>query len=95
MTQRLRPPGIETLEDAVDWVPIKDVPEIVERETGHLPTTQTVYNWVRYGWLQTNGFRPLLTTRKWVLQCLREYLRPANLGGTGRPKKNSGRRRKR
>ena len=53
-----------------EWIPLNDVPKIVEMETGHLYTRQTFYNWVRRGWLKTQGHYPKRTTRRWILDAL-------------------------
>ena len=45
----------------------------VEKETGYRPTRQTVYNWARRGWLHVGVYKPLRTTRRWVLKCLETY----------------------
>ena len=59
----------------VDWIPLSDVPRIVDFETGYKPTRQTIYNWARRGWLKTNGMHPLKTTKPYVMDCLARHRR--------------------
>lgn len=56
-----------------DWVSVTKATKLVELETGHRPTRQTIYNWVRRGWLKVGPFRPLRTTRRWILDCLNAH----------------------
>lgn len=47
---------------------------LVASETGSRPTRQTLYNWIKWGWLQTIGpYRPIRVTRAGVLNCLANY----------------------
>ena len=62
-------------ESLIDWIRLTSVPKIVEQETGYKYTIATVYNWARRGWLRTNGYKPLRTTRRWVLDFLAEHKR--------------------
>jgi len=52
------------------WILLSDVPDIVYREIGHRPTRQTVYNWVRRGWLKVENHRPMRTTMTWIMSFL-------------------------
>lgn len=70
-----------------DWIPLIKVPDIVEKETGYRPTRQTVYNWARRGWLHVGVYKPLRTTRRWVLKCLETY---KQMIGTNRGGRRSG-----
>jgi len=67
--------GKSKYRNIVDWVPLADVPAIVETETGQEPSRQTVYNWVKRGWLKIADFKPKRTTRVWIRECLDEHLR--------------------
>lgn len=59
----------------VHWVPLSAVPAIVEKEIGYRPTRQTVYNWVKSGRLRAGKFKPVRTTRRWLLEFLDSYMR--------------------
>jgi len=52
---------------------LRDVPAIVEAETGWRPTRQTVYGWANRNWLATVSFRPLRTTYEAIMACLAEH----------------------
>jgi len=56
-----------------DWVSVAKAARLVELETGHRPTRQTIYNWVERGWLKVGPFRPMRTTRHWILECLNAH----------------------
>lgn len=58
-----------------DWVSVAQVPKLVELETGHRPTRQTVYNWIEKEWLKVGPFRPLRTTRRWIIDCLNDHVK--------------------
>lgn len=59
----------------VHWVTLAEVPAIVDKEICYLPTRQTVYNWVRSGKLKVGKYKPIRTTRRWVLEFLENYMR--------------------
>lgn len=61
---------MDDVERAVEWLSLTQVPAIIEKETGWRPTRETVYMWAKSRKLKTNGFRPLRTTRRWILDCL-------------------------
>lgn len=52
------------------YISLKAARYIIEDETGHLPSRQTVYNWVRSKQLRIGKFKPMRTTRAWVLDFL-------------------------
>ena len=56
------------------WLMLSEVPELIDRLTGYRPTRQTVYNWVRRGWLKRTETQPFRTRRDWVVECLNEHL---------------------
>lgn len=61
--------------ELVDWVTLAQAAKIIEKEIGTRITRQTVYNWAKRGWLRVGTFRPLRTTRRWILACLNEHYR--------------------
>lgn len=58
---------------AIDWISLPQVSAVVEREIGWRPSRATVNDWAKTGKLRTNGFRPLRTTRRWVLDYLENH----------------------
>lgn len=52
------------------YISLKAARYIIEDETGHLPSRQTIYNWVWSGKLQASEFKPLRTTKAWVMDFL-------------------------
>lgn len=52
------------------WISLKAARYIIEDETGHLPSRQAMYDWIRAGKLQTNGFTPRRTTREFVVEFI-------------------------
>ena len=60
----------EQIERLVEWIRLVDVPKIVETLTSHRFTRQTINNWVRNGWLKTQGFYPRKTTMRWIRDAL-------------------------
>jgi hypothetical protein len=56
------------------WLMLSEVPIYVDQLTGYQPTRQTVYNWVKRGWLKITDFPPKRTTRTWVKECLNAHL---------------------
>lgn len=66
--QQLRP------EEVVDWLSLRQAIPYLKQITSNTYTVQTLYNWAKHGWLTTNGFRPLKTTRKLLRQCAEQHL---------------------
>lgn len=58
-----------------DWVRLSDVPGLVELETGRKFTRQTIYNWVKNGWLKVGEYKPYRTTRAWIRECLNNHFK--------------------
>lgn len=58
-----------------DWVALRDVPRLVELETGKRPSRQTIYNWAKKGWLKVGDYKPWRTTRAWILECLTDHFK--------------------
>lgn len=54
---------------------IPDVVEMVEFRTGIQTSRQTIYNWIKWGWLRTTGFKPVRTKKIWVAECLDQHRR--------------------
>lgn len=52
------------------YISLKAARYIVEDETGHLPSRQTIYNWVWSKKLRVSDFKPIRTTRAWVMDFL-------------------------
>ena len=61
--------------ELVDYVTLAETVDIVEKEIGKRYSRQTIYNWARAGKLKVSAFRPLRTTRRWILACLNEHFR--------------------
>ncbi len=59
----------------IRWVRLTEVPEIVYRETGYRPGIQAVRNWAKRGHLRIARYKPLRTTKPWVLMFLRDHYR--------------------
>ena len=52
------------------YISLKAARYVIEDETGHLPSRQTIYDWVRTKQLQVHTFKPMRTTRGWVMDFL-------------------------
>ena len=52
------------------WISLKAARYVIEDETGHLPSRQAMYDWIRAGKLCTNEFKPLRTTKELVMEFL-------------------------
>jgi len=52
------------------WISLEAARRLIEEETSHLPSRQTMYNWVKSGKLETHQFKPYRTTKALVLEFL-------------------------
>lgn len=52
------------------WISLDAARRIVEDETGHLPSRQTMYNWVKAKKIQIHRYKPMRTTKASVLEFL-------------------------
>ena len=64
------------IEQVLTWLPLRDVPAYIKEVYGRRRryTRQTIYNWAKWGWLQTKGRHPKQTTKIWVRQCITQYI---------------------
>lgn len=53
-----------------EWISLREARYFIETETGHLPSRQTMYNWIAAGKLQIHKYKPYRTTRAMVREFL-------------------------
>jgi hypothetical protein len=53
---------------------IEEIRDLVEGQLGQRPSRQTIYNWLRWGWLvPLTKFRPARASAKAVLDCINAH----------------------
>ena len=62
------------VDELVDWMSLSEATTYLEQITHNKYSRATLYYWAKKGWLGTNGFRPLKTTRKMLRSCAEQHL---------------------
>lgn len=55
---------------------VEQIRDVAKAITGVRPSRQTIYNWIKKGWLQTvSEFRPVRATDLAVRKCVQSHCR--------------------
>jgi len=71
--KRLSPdpkPNANPLDRVIEWIPLYQVPAVIEILTGYKPSAVTIYNWAKAGKLRVHPYKPMRTTKRWIMDFL-------------------------